>query len=111
MSLTIPHRRLPSGRLLLGVVVALAVAVLAGVAALPPSAPITDTAARVDVRAAADWIELGLVSALTCHGGLLPPGEAGDQEHRASAPGKGMPRAISRMYAPGDRRTPPTAKE
>jgi len=111
MSLTIPRRRLPSGRLLGGVVVVLAIALLAGVAALPPSVPIMDTAARVDVRAAADWIELGLTSALTCHGGLLPPGEAGDQELRAGAPGKGTPRAISSTYAPGDRRTPPITKE
>ena len=78
MSLTISRRRLLRGGLLGGVVVFLAIAVLAGVAALPPSAP-----ARVDVRVAADWIELGFMSALNCHGGFLPPGEAGDQEYRA----------------------------
>ena len=61
-----------SSKRLLGIVVVSAFAALAGAVSLPTSAPIKDKTARVEVRrTAADWIELGLMSALACHGDPL----------------------------------------
>ena len=84
MSPDVPGRRWASGKRLLGVVGVSAFAALAGAVALPPSAPIKDKTARVEVRrTAADWIELGLMSALACHGGPLLSGEDRPQAGRA----------------------------
>ena len=69
MSLAVPRRLRTSGKVLLVGVVVSALAALITTVALPTSARIKNNAALPEVeRTAAGWIELGLLSALACHG-------------------------------------------
>ena len=64
---------MPAGKVLLGAVMVSAFAAVAAAVLLPTSTPIKEKAAHVETeRTADDWIELGLMSALACHGGPLP---------------------------------------